>query len=173
MRNMIVVKVERCLGCKSCELACAVEHSRSKNLQEAMTENPSPVARLKVARGTSYSIPLQCLQCEDAPCIQICPSKALRRPDPNSPIGIDQELCIGCKCCLLACPFGVIRLDRQGRSIIKCDQCLERVGRGERPACVLACPTGALEFRSLEEVLAEKREAYLVQIERSLSGAQE
>jgi carbon-monoxide dehydrogenase iron sulfur subunit len=137
-----------------------------------MGESPAPMARLKVARGMSFAVPLQCLQCEDAPCVEICATKALHRADPNSPVVIEHELCIGCKCCLLACPFGVIRLDRQGRSIIKCDQCLDRVERGEQPACVSACPTGALGFRILEEILAEKQEAYLVQIERSRGGAQ-
>jgi len=171
MKGMIVVKVDRCLGCKSCEMACAVEHSQSRNLQQAITESPAPVARVKVARGMSFAVPLQCLQCEDAPCVEICSTKALHRADKNSPVSIDHELCIGCKCCILACPFGVIRLDREGRSIVKCDQCMERRGREELPACVLACPTRALGFKTMEEVLAEKREAYLLQIERSLSGA--
>jgi len=71
---------------------------------------------------------------------------------------------------VLACPFGVITLDAKGRTIIKCDQCFERVEHGELPACVSACPTGALQFKPLEDVVAEKREACLLQIERSLSG---
>jgi len=70
----------------------------------------------------------------------------------------------------LACPFGVITLDENSRTIIKCDQCFERLQRDELPACVSACPTGALEFKTVDEVVAEKREKFLVRIERGLDG---
>ena len=118
-------------------------------------------------------MPLQCRHCEDAPCVAICPTKALHRAAPDSPVTIDHERCIGCTCCVLVCPFGVISYDSANRSIIKCDQCSERVERGERPACVSACPTGALSFRSLDDVVKQKRTACLLQIERSLAEARE
>ena len=173
MKHMLVVKVDKCLGCKSCELACAVEHSKSRDLYQSIYEKPSPRTRVRVGQGVGFAIPLQCRQCEDAPCLEICPTNALYRADEDSPIVIDDDKCIGCKWCILACPFGVITLDRGGRKIVKCDQCFERVERGELPACVSACPTGALEFRQMDEVVAEKREACLLQIERSLTGAEE
>ena len=169
MKSMIVVNVDKCLGCRSCEMACAVEHSASRELYQAIHETPAPRARVSVEQGADFAVPLQCRQCEDAPCVEICPADALHRADKDSPVVIDHDRCIGCKWCLLACPFGVISLDSEGRTIIKCDQCFERVERGELPACVAACPTGALLLKSLEEVLAEKRRASLVQIERGLS----
>ena len=169
MKSMIVVNVDKCLGCRSCEMACAVEHSPSRELYQAIHETPAPRARVSVEQGADFAVPLQCRQCEDAPCVEICPADALHRADKDSPVVIDHDRCIGCKWCLLACPFGVISLDSEGRTIIKCDQCFERVERGELPACVAACPTGALLLKSLEEVLAEKRRASLVQIERGLS----
>jgi carbon-monoxide dehydrogenase iron sulfur subunit len=104
--------------------------------------------------------------------MELCPTRALHRADPNSPVVIDHDRCIGCRWCVLACPFGVISLDQDGRTVIKCDQCFERVERGEMPACVSACPTGGLQFKSLEEVLKGKREAYLVQIERGLGAGE-
>ena len=170
MKGMIVVRAHRCLGCKSCEIACAVEHSKSRNLYEAINETPAPAARVDVARGEGFVLPLQCRQCEDAPCVEICPTASLRRADKDCPVTIDHDLCIGCKWCILACPFGVIRLDERNRTIIKCDQCFERLQRGEFPACVSACPTAALEFKTIDEVLAGKREAFLVRIERGLEG---
>ena len=169
MKSMIVVHVDKCLGCKSCEMACSVEHSASKNLAQAIGETPVPRARVSVEQGAGFVVPLQCRQCEDAPCVEICPTGALRRGDKDSPVVLDHERCIGCKWCVQACPFGVITLDSESRTVIKCDQCFERVERGELPACVLACPTGALEIRAVDEVPAEKRRAALVHIERGLA----
>lgn len=170
MKGILVVSAERCLGCKSCELACAVEHSKSRDIFEAIQEYPAPRSRVDVQQGRDFAVPLQCRQCEDAPCVAVCPTKALCRSDTDSPVVIEDELCIGCKWCVLACPFGVITLDGRSHAIIKCDQCFERLERGEMPACVVSCPTKALQFRSLEDIVAEKREAYLVQVEQASTG---
>lgn len=169
---MIIVKAAQCVGCKSCEIACAVEHSASQELFEAILEEPAPVPRVGVQQATGFAVPLQCRQCENAPCVAVCPTHALHREDPDNPVLLEDNLCIGCKWCVLACPFGVIKLDSRHHAIIKCDQCFERLQRGEQPACVIACPTGALEFKTQDEVVKEKREAYLVQIGTSLTGGE-
>jgi len=127
---------------------------------------------VSVRQGTGYSVPLQCRQCENAPCVEICPTNALHRDDLESPVVVDHDLCIGCNWCVLACPFGVIRIDSAQGAVIKCDQCAQRVERGESPACVSACPTGALAFKTMDEILEEKREASLVLIQRGLSGGE-
>jgi carbon-monoxide dehydrogenase iron sulfur subunit len=170
MKGMIIVDVDKCNACKSCEIACAVEHSVSKDLYQAIHEDPRPRARVSVQQGISFSVPLQCRQCANAPCIALCPTKALYRQDEQSPVLLDEEKCIGCDWCVLACPFGVIRLDEGRHVVVKCDQCFERVQRGELPACVAACPTGALAFKELEKVREERRDGYLVEIAQCLSG---
>jgi len=170
MKRILVVKVDKCLGCKSCEIACAVEHSASKNLFEAIHEKNKPRSRVHVGQGDGFAVPLQCRQCEDAPCVAICPTKALNRTNPESPVMVDMDLCIGCTWCVLACPFGVITMDDSSKAIIKCDQCFERVAQGKLPACVEGCPSGALEYKDLDKVSAEKRQACLLQIERSTVG---
>jgi len=170
MKGMIIVNVGRCNACKSCEIACAVEHSASKDLHQAIHEDPTPRARVSVQQGVNFSVPLQCRQCANAPCIALCPTDALYRADPDSPVLLDEEKCIGCNWCVLACPFGVIYLDQARRVVFKCDQCFERVQRGELPACVSACPTGALLFKVLEEIPKERRDAYLVEIASGLTG---
>jgi len=167
MKGIIVVKVDRCLGCKSCEIACAVERSQSKILTDAIHEHPSPAVGIWVEKGNTFVTPLQCRQCEEAPCLTVCPTHALHRDDRQSPVLIDGGLCVGCQLCVLACPFGVIRMDDDLHAIIKCDQCSQRVSDGEAPACVASCQTGALEFKRIEDVLQEKKEAYLLMIERS------
>lgn len=164
MHGIIVVRAQRCTGCKTCELACAVEHSASQDLYEAINEEPRPAHRVDVVGIGDGAVPLQCRQCENAPCVAVCPTHALFRESPDSPVRVEQELCIGCRYCVLACPFGVIRLDSDRRAIIKCDQCFERLERGEKPACVESCPTAALIFQTQEAVINGKREAFLVKI---------
>jgi len=115
-------------------------------------------------------VPLQCLQCGDAPCMKICPVDALHRPAADGPIVIDHDLCTKCMYCVLACPFGVIRFNKADKTIVKCDMCFERVAAGGLPACVSACPTNALEFKTVDEVVAEKQAVYLLEIQGSLSG---
>jgi len=164
-KGLIYVDIKKCLACKSCEIACAVQHSKSKNLREAIKEKPLPRSRIKV-RGTSeMSIPLQCRQCEEAPCVRICPTKAMIK-SIDGIININHDLCIGCKWCVFVCPFGVIRMDNDNRMIIKCNLCIERLEKGEFPACVVSCPTKALKFESIDDVASEKQENFLVEFKK-------
>lgn len=159
MNRMIYVEPGLCLSCKSCELACAVAHSESKDLFMALYEEPLPQARVQVEGLEGRSVPLQCRHCEDAPCIKICPTGAINRLSTGSPLLIQQDKCIGCKWCLMVCPFGMIQLQNGGKGVIKCDLCVERLAHGREPACVSSCPTGALKFLSVEEITRRKREA--------------
>ena len=173
MLGMLVIDIERCLGCKRCEIECAVAHSASKDLFEAIKEEPQPEARVQVEALEEFSAPLQCRHCEEAPCVAVCPSGALSKPQPENPLLLDAALCIGCKQCMIACPFGVIRLNRDGKAMLKCDLCVERLTEGEPPACARACLVGAIRFIRSEELAAQKRKKtlqdYLVTIERKES----
>lgn len=100
---------------------------------------------------------MQCRHCEDAPCIKVCPTVAIHRHNPNDPVLVDVELCIGCGYCLVVCPFGVIDITRDGKAVSKCDLCIERTKAGEEPACVSNCPTNALQYGEVSEVIAERR----------------
>ena len=159
MRKAIVVNVDHCLGCRSCQIACAVAHSRSKTLVGALAEEPRPMPRVTVEAVEGLAVPLQCRHCEDAPCMTVCPTEAIHRPTPDGPVLIEQERCIGCRLCLVACPFGVMALSRDGRAMIKCDLCVDRLAEGALPACVEACPVHALEYREVDEVAAVRRKA--------------
>jgi len=169
VKRMIVLNVEKCLGCKSCEIACAVAHSVAKDLYLAICETPSPRARVSVEVGAGVPVPIQCRHCEDAPCIAICPTGAIHRENEDSPVIIDHDRCIGCKMCIQVCPFGVIGLGGDGKGVVKCDLCAERLGKGEEPACICACPTGALWFGDVEQASRTKRR----QAARELLSAQE
>ena len=157
MKKVIKVNVERCLGCRSCQLACSVSHSRTKQLITAIKETPVPRTRVSLVNEEGLVIPLQCRHCEDAPCIKVCPTAAAAREGEDGPVIIDHDKCIGCQWCVLMCPFGVISFDSKSKAIVKCDLCRERLAAGEDPACVSACPTHALEFVEPEEIPVEKQ----------------
>ena len=173
MKGVLFIDAGKCLGCKSCEIGCAVEHSQSKDLFMAILETPTPQSRVSVEIAGDVSVPLQCRHCEDAPCVAICPTKAIEKLGTEEPVLIKEELCIGCKWCILVCPFGVIKLSRDGRVITKCDLCLERIKEERNPACVESCPTGALLYKRIDEITAEKRKEtvkdFLVAFEKSES----
>ena len=159
MSKSIMVNVEKCLACKGCEIACALAHSRSGVLEEALMEQPVPQRRVSVVSAEEFAVPIQCRHCEDAPCIKVCPSQAIHRHTPEDPVLIRTDLCIGCKVCMMVCPFGVIELSRDGKAVTKCDLCIKRTREGETPACVESCPTGALQFSDPEEWSRQRRQA--------------
>jgi carbon-monoxide dehydrogenase iron sulfur subunit len=156
VKKIIYIDVEKCLACRSCEIQCAVAHSAAKSLLGALREDPLPLPRVQVEAAEDLALPLQCRHCEEAPCVTVCPGKGLRKLGPEQPVIFEQERCIGCMTCVLACPFGLIRPDR-GHAVVKCDFCIERQQAGEEPACVAACPTGAIQVRALDEVVRENR----------------
>jgi len=159
MSKVIACRVERCVGCRSCEIACAVEHSASKTLRGAVRESPRPQRRVSVEMAGAHGLPIQCRQCEDAPCVAVCPTGALHRETDLGPVLVESEYCIGCRMCMLVCPFGVMGLSRDGKAAVKCDQCIERTSAGQDPACVSACPTGALQYVEMDDYLRQRRKA--------------
>lgn len=139
------VNPELCWGCLACTVACAYSNLR---LPEDAPLRPEVLAAARISiEGTArYAVPLVCMQCSDAACVSVCPSRALHRPDPCSPITADSSLCIGCGRCVLACSLGVLTINNRSHVVQKCDMCIGRTQAGNAPACVEACPKDALEF---------------------------
>jgi carbon-monoxide dehydrogenase iron sulfur subunit len=138
-------------------IECALAHTDAASLAEAI-QSGDVQPRVHVEKGPVFGMPLQCRHCEDAPCLSICPSDAIHRVSEGGPVLLDRDRCIGCKFCMIVCPFGVIDLSRDGKAAVKCDLCIERTEAGEEPACVAACPVHGLKLRDLEEWLAERRQ---------------
>jgi carbon-monoxide dehydrogenase iron sulfur subunit len=155
----IICRIERCMACHSCEIACAVAHSQSQELGVAIQEETKPRSRVKVEAAGEHGLPLQCRHCENAPCIMVCPTEAIHREGDRGPVLINDERCIGCKLCMTVCPFGVIDLAPGGKAVVKCDLCAKRAAEGLEPACVAACLTKALQFVDIEEYNKTKRKA--------------
>ena len=160
--KIIACRVEHCLGCRSCEIACALAHSESQDLLGALAEHPRPQRRVTVEVAGGHGLPLQCRHCEEGLCQLVCPTGAIHRDEASGTTQVDEDLCIGCKLCILMCPLGVLRIGEATRATIKCDQCIERQAEGMEPACVAACPTHALQFVDREE--AAKEEAHVAAI---------
>jgi len=153
----IFVKTDICTGCNTCKLACAVEHSESRSLFEAMRQTPKPRARIYVEwLQDNISVPVLCRHCEEAPCINACISGAITRSDQGNVI-TDNDKCIGCWTCVMVCPYGVIGRDRSRRKAYRCDRCPDL----EIPACVNSCPTNALVYKTVDKFSADKRKAAL------------
>lgn len=165
----IWVDREKCLGCKSCELGCAIERdSVSRTLAGAITELPKPKARVGVFGQTGGSFPLQCRHCEDAPCLRACPSGAMQRDEETGTTFVDAAKCRGCWMCVMSCPMGVIIPRGESKTAMKCDACLHM----EEPACVNSCPTGALVYgdeEAFSKILYERR-GLLAVFARECSG---
>ncbi len=153
----ILINLEHCLGCKSCELACAVEHSETRALFSVIFEVEPPVARVFVEAGTEFNFPLQCRHCEDPWCVKACISGALQRDEVTGLVLHDRDRCIGCWMCVMTCPFGVITRDRQKKIALKCDRCPNL----DIPACVSACPTRAITLEEIPVYLKGQRKEYL------------
>jgi len=132
-------------------------HCGALALAEAVKSGARPQSRVHVEPVGQYGAPVQCHHCENAPCTAACPTGAITRESPDDPVLLDQGACIGCRYCMLVCPFGAISISATGKAMLKCDMCIERTEAGELPACVEACHTGALKFEEVNEWLSERR----------------
>ncbi|AWH89057.1 4Fe-4S dicluster domain-containing protein [Limnobaculum parvum] len=167
MNRFVIADPKNCIGCRTCEVACAVVHSADSDVANMSVKSFAP--RIKVVRGQTVSTAILCRHCEDAPCAEVCPNGAIVRR--NNSIQVIQEKCIGCKTCAIACPYGamsivtksvtvpgVITSQRQKTEALKCDLC---EGVAESPTCVRVCPTNALHLvtqESLDAMMRQKQE---------------
>ncbi|WHP31898.1 4Fe-4S dicluster domain-containing protein [Trabulsiella odontotermitis] len=150
MTRFIVASADDCIGCRTCELACALEH------EPGVTQL---LPRLTVMRLSQLSVPVMCHQCENAPCVAACPVAALTMGAAS--VEADDSRCIGCQSCAVACPFGAITIvtsENRHPRIVKCDMCGQR---DAGPACVEVCPTTALRIMT-DDALAALQKQQLV-----------
>ncbi len=162
MMKEIFVRLDRCQGCRSCEMACAVENSNSKSLYGAISEKPVPVRRLYVEQAMDQKVPLVCRHCEDAPCVAVCRTGAMSQSPLTGIVDRDADRCVGCWMCAMVCPYGVIGRQSEARVAVKCDRCKDL----QVPACVNACPTNTLVFADQREFMEMMRREAAARIAR-------
>jgi len=174
VKGMLAINISRCTACKTCELECAMAHSAAGTLEAILAAGEKAQRRIVVEPAGTLAVPLQCRHCEDAPCIAVCPTKAMHRNGAGFPVLVDDRTCIGCRACIAVCPFGAISMGQAGPSVVKCDLCIRRLAKGQEPACAAGCPTKAITFTVAEQVAADARRAtaerILVALERDASA---
>lgn len=146
VKKVLMVYPEKCTGCGSCELACSFMHEN---------EFKPSASRIGVFRSEEdgANMPMTCFQCEEAACQKACKPGALWR-DENGVVRFEESKCIGCKMCVMACPFGNIAYDREEKKIRKCDLC------GGTPQCAAFCPVKAIEYLPADAENMNKRRAF-------------
>jgi len=146
MAKVLMVDYEKCTGCRMCELVCSVKHEG--------VSNPAR-SRIKIVKWEweGRYIPMACQQCQSAPCIAVCPVKAISRDEELNRVVIDYDMCIGCRMCVAACPFGAMSFDVLASKVIKCDFC-----DGD-PQCVRFCDTKAIQYVDASKINIEKQRA--------------
>lgn len=184
--------LSRCVGCRRCVYACVEENNQSRDpaihwirVLEMEKEKGIDFAHAdpyydaeEVPRPGHFYIPVACQHCRDAPCVRSCPVGATWA-DPDGIVVIDYDWCIGCRCCMAACPYGARHFNwttpnlpdegmnpkthylgnrpRPKGVVEKCTFCVHRVREGRYPACVEVCPVGARKFGNLRDPSSEIR----------------
>lgn len=133
MLKALQLEPEKCTGCLQCEMACSYENEQ--------VFNPSK-SRIKVFtfHDEGRFAPYTCSQCAEAWCLHACPVEAIVYDAKTGSKNVLEDVCVGCKVCTIACPFGTVNYNADSGKVIKCDLC------GGDPWCAKACPTGAITY---------------------------
>lgn len=146
MGKILMISPDKCTGCRTCEMACSFKHEQEFN------PTLSRVTNLTWEKE-GISVPVMCMQCDNAACMKICPVKAISQDEKTGAMIINQMKCIRCKMCVQACPFGSTGYSSRTRSVFKCDLC-----QGD-PECAKNCPSGALTFKESTTANLGKKKA--------------
>ncbi len=171
MSKGVLYDATKCIGCRACQVACKQwnELPAEETINTGTYENPPQLSAYTFTKIRFTELEedgkfrwvfakLQCMHCEHPACAEACIVGALKKT-PGGPVTYDEGKCIGCRYCMVACPFGIpnFEWDKPLPWIRKCTFCADRQAAGLKPACVTTCPTGALQFGEREELVAEAR----------------
>lgn len=156
MSKALLYDATACIGCKQCEQACAESNKLPYNDQVAAELLQSDHKfTVVLTKGEKYMRRL-CMNCADPACASVCPVGALRKTAAG-PVIYEESRCMGCRYCMVACPFSVPKYEwsKLAPRVQKCTMCAERVAAGKPTACAEICPTGATKFGERDELIAE------------------
>ncbi|NHM13768.1 4Fe-4S dicluster domain-containing protein [Xiamenia xianingshaonis] len=151
MKNCLVIDLDRCSGCDSCVAACKLENEIDLGVKFTRVSAVGPTGTFPDIE--MYWLPMQCQQCENPGCIEVCPTGASYRDEATGVVLVNADDCIGCETCLTGCPYNVRTLNPNTNVIEKCTLCFQRRGdeAGWEPACVHNCCCGARMFGDLDD----------------------
>lgn len=153
-RYGFLIDASYCIDCRTCMVACSVENNVPMDSTRIWIEETGVTGTYPDLKR--FTAPFHCMHCKDPSCVSACTVSALTRNEEGIVV-YDQDICIGCRYCLYACPFGVpnYQWDEPLPLVIKCDMCFSRLSEGQQPACAATCPTGAIQFGRYEDMVAE------------------
>jgi len=165
-RISLIVDLDRCLFHRSCEVACQQENNLPLGVKwmRVLVAGPEEVDG-KLKRTFPH---IRCRHCGQPPCIEACPTEAITKR-ADGIVLIDPELCIGCKECIEACPFGAPQFDPEQEIVGMCNLCAHRLDQGLKPACVENCPTEAIKFGEINELKFEEQRNHEIKKLRNLA----
>ncbi len=144
MAKTLIIDYEKCVGCKSCEMACSAKQAHVSSPSLSRIES----VRLDLGEN---NYPIVCVNCQSAPCLAICPVVAIYQDESLDRVMIDYDKCIGCRMCVAVCPFGNMSFNVAEKKVFKCDLC-----DGD-PMCVKFCQHDALKYVEAGEQSTVKR----------------
>lgn len=142
---------DNCIGCHACTVACKSEHDVPLGVNRTWVKYIETGTFPDVARKFNV---MRCNQCDDAPCMTICPTSALFRAD-NGVVDFQDDDCIGCKSCMNACPYDALYINPETNTAHKCNMCNHRLEVGLEPSCQIVCPTEAIKIGDLDDPTSE------------------
>ena len=140
MKYAFVIDQRKCIGCHACTVACKAEHDVPIGVYRTWVKY---VEKGEFPNSRRYFLVNRCNHCDDAPCVAICPTKALYKRKDGI-VDFDSSRCIGCKSCMQACPYDALYIDPNTHTAAKCNYCAHRTELGMEPACVVVCPERAI-----------------------------
>jgi Fe-S-cluster-containing dehydrogenase component len=143
-QNEFFMDPSRCIGCQACVQACG----------ECDTHKGTPLIQLDYIQRdrSTQTVPVVCLHCDAPTCAEVCPADAIKRTADGVVQSARKPRCIACNNCVLACPFGVPKMQVEQELMMKCDLCYDRTSEGKKPMCATVCPSQALFFGTREEI---------------------
>lgn len=146
----MVIDLNKCVGCRACELACNQRNDLPEGVSYIRVHDHWEGGSLhhigeQAEQASHYHLPVQCQHCEEPPCAPVCPTGATYHHESGVVLGNDMT-CVGCKYCMLGCPYDARRYNEETGIVDKCWLCLDWVLGGGEPACVQACVLGARLF---------------------------
>jgi formate dehydrogenase iron-sulfur subunit len=167
-----LIDTTKCIGCKACQVACMEWNDLRDEIGTCTGhyDNPADLSDRSwtLMRFAEYENPKGdlewlirkdgCMHCEDPGCLKACPSPGAIVQYANGIVDFQEENCIGCGYCVAGCPFDVPRISKKDKKAYKCTLCSDRVAVGLEPACVKACPTGAIVFGTKEDMIQHAEE---------------
>ena len=151
------VNISKCTGCKACQIACKDKNNLPDGVRWRRVFNYEGGEWIQLGDQLipssvyAYPVSAACMHCQNPVCLQVCPAAAISKREDGIVL-IDQNKCIGCRYCSWACPYGAPQFNEELGVMTKCTMCSDLVDKGERPACVEACPYRAMDFGPLEEI---------------------